>query len=297
MLSLMLRRPAGPRSRAASSAVGMARSGQSDWPIRAMSRRVQRRFAGDMRTTTDTLRFDARFNGPPRSVNGGFASGAIAETLGGTASVRLIRPVPLEESLEVVLDHDGQSAEVTDSSHRLLATATKLDPFTMVPPVTPGFADAEEARAASPLHGARHLLSNCVVCGAQRLDGLGVTPGPLKDRRDVLAAPFVPHERDTAGGVVEPAAVWGALDCPSYPASALLDRRVGLLGTMTAHRNRDVLLGERLVVVGWTVHRHGRATDTASALLDENGDVVASARAVWIELKHQWLTRLVSRLG
>jgi hypothetical protein len=250
-----------------------------------------------MRTTTDTLRFDARFNGPPRSVNGGFASGAIAETLGGTASVRLIRPVPLEERIEVLVDDDGQSAEVTDSSHRLLATATKLDPFTMIPPVTPRFADAEEARAASPLHGARHLLSNCVVCGAQRLDGLGVTPGPLKNRRDVLTAPFVPHERDTVGGVVDPAAVWGALDCPSYPASALLDRRVGLLGTMAAHRNRDVFLGERLVVVGWTVHRHGRATDTASALLDENGDVVASARAVWIELKHQWLTRLVSRLG
>ena len=262
-----------------------------------MSRRRQRRFARDMRTTTDTLRFDARFNGPPRSVNGGFACGAIAETLGGTASVRLIRPVPLEEPLEVGVALDGQSAEVTDSGHRLLATATKVDPFTMIPPVRPRFGDAEEARAASPLHGARHLLSNCVVCGGQRLDGLGVTPGPLTNRRDVLAAPFVPHERDTAGGVVDPAAVWGALDCPSYPASSLLDRRLGLLGTMTAHRNRDVFLGEQLVVVGWTVQRHGRVTDTASALLDENGDMVASARAVWIELRHQWLTRLVSRLG
>jgi hypothetical protein len=262
-----------------------------------MSRRLPQRFAGDMRTTTDTLRFDARFNGPPRSVNGGFACGGIAETLGGTASVRLIRPIPLEEPLEVVVALDGQSAQVTDSGHRLLATATKLDPFTMIPPVRPRFRDAEEARAGSPLHGARHLLSNCVVCGAQRPDGLGVTPGPLKVRRDVLAAPFIPHERDTAGGVVDPAAVWGALDCPSYPASSLLDRRVGLLGTMAAHRNRDVFLGERLVVVGWTVQRHGRVSHTASALLDENGDVVASARAVWIELRHQWLTRLVSRLG
>lgn len=262
-----------------------------------MSPRVPGRFAGGMRTTTDTLRFDARLNGPPRSVNGGFASAAIAETLGGTASVRLIRPVPLEEPLDVSVAIDGQSAEVADSGHRLLATATRVDPFTMIPPITPRFGDAEEARAASPLHGARHLLSNCVVCGAHRADGLGVTPGPLTNRRDVLAAPFVPHERDTADGVVDPGAVWGALDCPSYPAASLLDGRIGLLGTMAAHRNRDVFLGERLVVVGWTVQRHGRATDTASALLDENGDVVASARAVWIELRHQWLTRLVSRLG
>lgn len=250
-----------------------------------------------MRTTTDTLRFDARFNGPPRSVNGGFACGTIADTLGGTASVRLIRPVPLEEPLDVSVDLDGRSAEVTDSGHRLVATATKADPFTMIPPITPRFGDAEAARAASPLQGARHLLSNCVVCGTQRLDGLGVTPGPLATRRDVLAAPFVPHERDTTDGVVNPAAVWGALDCPSYPASSLLDRRLGLLGTMTAHRNRDVFLGERLVVVGWTVQRHGRVTHTSSALLGENGDVVASARAVWIELKHQWLTRFVSRFS
>jgi hypothetical protein len=250
-----------------------------------------------MRTTTDTLRFDTRFNGPPHSVNGGFACGAIAEALGGTASVRLIRPVPLEKPLDVSVDLDGNSAEVTDSGHRLLATATKVDPFTMIPPITPSFGEAEDARAASPLHGLRHLLSNCVVCGAQRVDGLGVTPGPLANRRDLLAAPFVTHERDTADGVVNPAAVWGALDCPSYPASSLIERRLGLLGTMTAHRNREVFPGERLVVVGWTVERHGRVTHTASALLDGTADVVASARTVWIELRHQRLARLVSRLG
>jgi len=219
----------------------------------------------------------------------------IAQTLGGTASVRLIRPIPLETPLEVDVDADGLFAEVTDSHQELVAEVKRIDPFTMIPPVRPGFADAEAARAASPLQGARHLLSDCVVCGPERRDGLSVTPGPLANRKDVLVAPFVPLERDTTDGVVHPEAVWGSLDCPSYPASSLLDGRLGLLGTLTAHLNRDVFLGERLVAVGWTVERHDRSTQTASALLDERGDVVASARAVWVELRHQWLMRLAGR--
>lgn len=250
-----------------------------------------------MEITTSTLRLDARLNGPRRSANGGFASGMIAETVGGTASVRLIRPIPLDSPLEVGMDADGFSAEVTDTHHDRVAEVRRVDAFTMIPPVIPGFADAESARAASPLQGARHLLSTCVVCGPGRQDGLEVTPGPLENRQDVLAAPFVPLDRDATGGVVHPAAVWGALDCPSYPAASLRDGRLGLLGTLAAHRNRDVFLGERLVVVGWTVEHRGRSTHTASALLDERGDVVASARAVWVELKHQWLMRLLSRFS
>ncbi|MET1042877.1 MAG: hypothetical protein ABWX59_02000 [Microbacteriaceae bacterium] len=245
---------------------------------------------------TSTLRLDARFNGPPHSANGGFAAGTIAQPLGGTASVRLIRPIPLDTPLEVETDVGGFIASVADSQHHVVAEARRVDPFTMIPPVGPSFADAEAAREASPLQGARHLLSNCVVCGPDRRDGLKVTPGPLANRSDVLAAPFVPLERDATDGVVHPVVVWGALDCPSYPATSLLEGRLGLLGTLTAHQNRDVFLGERLVAVGWTIEQHGRSTQTASALLDERGDVVASAGAVWIELRHQWLMRLVGRI-
>jgi hypothetical protein len=266
------------------------------WPVPGMSREGLPRFACGMKTTTSTLRLDPRLNGPRRSANGGFASGAIARSMGGTASVRLVRRIPLDTPLDVQVDVDGISARVTDPAAQLIAEVTRVDPFTMTPPVEPGFAQAEEARAASPLHGVRHLLSGCVVCGTERPDGLGVTPGPLVQRSDVLAAPFVPHDRDATDGVVHPEAVWGALDCPSYPAASLLGGRLGLLGTLAVHRHRDVFVGERLVVVGWTVDRRGRATRTASALLDERGEVVASARAVWIELKHQWLVRLAGRV-
>jgi len=265
------------------------------WPVPAMRSAAPPLLPIGMKTTTSTLQIDARLNGPPHSANGGFACGTLAQPVGGTASVRLIRPIPLATPLEVDAAVDGLAARVMNPHHQLVAEVGPVDPFTLVPPVTPAFADAEAARAASPLHGARHLLSNCVVCGPERVDGLHVTPGPLAYRSDVLAAPFVPSERHATDGVVHPAAVWGALDCPSYPAAGLLAGRIGLLGTLAVHRNRDVFVGERLVVVGWTVERHGRATETASALLDEQGDVVASGRAVWIELKHQALVRLAGR--
>jgi hypothetical protein len=170
----------------------MARSGQSDWPIRAMSLGLQRRFARDMRTTTDTLRFDARLNGPPHSLDGGFACGASAGIRGDTASVGILRPVPLEEPLEVLVDLDGESAEVTDSSNRLLATATKLDPFTMIAPVRPRFGDAEEARAAT------HSTVRATWCAASRWTRRN--PWPLKNHRDVVA-PLRPARACTARGV------------------------------------------------------------------------------------------------
>lgn len=56
------------------------------------------------------------------------------------------------------------------------------------------------------------------------------------------------------------------------------------LGTLNAHVDRDVLVGERLVAVGWTVERRGRSIETASVLVDEGGATVASAKAVWVEL-------------
>ena len=265
------------------------------WPVPAMRRPRLPQLPIRMKTTTSTLYMNARLNGPPRSANGGFASGTFADAVGGTASVRLLRPIPLASPLEVELDDEGLSALVVDSRRQHLAEVSHVEPFTMPPPVRPGFGDAEAAREASPLHGAHHLLSSCVVCGPGRRDGLHVTPGPLANRADVLAAPFVPSERDATDGVVHPAAIWGALDCPSYPAAALRAGRIGLLGTLTAHRTRDAFLGERLVVVGWTLERHGRSTETASALLDERGGVVASARSVWIELRHQGLVRLAGR--
>ena len=231
-------------------------------------------------------------NGPRRHANGGFADGTFADLVGGTATVTLHRRVPLARSFGVIATADGLS--VLDGETPI-ASVRHASPFVLEPPVRPTFAQAEEARRAHPYTRRRHALSDCVVCGPRRSDGLRVTPGPVPHQPGILAAPYDPPEQFGTDGTALPASVWGALDCVSYPAAVLAAGRLALLGTLTAHRTRDIVVGEPLVAVGWTIGSGHRSHRTGSALLDEDGLVVASAHAVWVEVRHQRLTRLAGR--
>jgi hypothetical protein len=243
---------------------------------------------------TTAVVLDPRTNGLRRSSNGGFAAGAFAAHVGGTAAVRLVARPPLGTPLTVTCADDGVVVTHRDA---VIASARPAAPFVVHPPVVPSFEAAEAARHRHPFLGKRHALSDCVVCGPEREDGLHVTPGPLTGHAEVLATPFVPQAREAVAGIVRPEAVWGALDCPSYPATLMRRRRIALLGQLTAHPVRDLRVGEPLVVVGWTIHHGRRSHRTASAIVDENDQIVASARAVWVEVKHQLVVRLLSRFA
>jgi hypothetical protein len=245
---------------------------------------------GAVPTTAPAL--EPRMNGPRRRANGGFAAGTFADLVGGTATVALRRMVPLGRSFAVLDTPDGLTVLDGDG---VVATVRAATPFVVEPPVRPSFAQAEEARRAHPYAGTRHALSDCVVCGTGRADGLHVTPGPLAGHPGILAAPYDPPAWFAADGVALRPSVWGAMDCVSYPASLLDDGRIAFLGSLTAHRTRDVAVGEPLIAVGWTVGSGTRSHRTASALLDEDGHVVASAHAVWVEARHQRLTRFAGR--
>jgi hypothetical protein len=243
-------------------------------------------------TMTRHVRLDGRENGPKGMSNGGFACGTFAGLVGGSAKVTLHQKVPLEIDLTARVG-DGR-AEVLVGD-RLVAVAEAVEPFVLVPPVVPSTREAEAARERHPLRGVRHPLSDCVVCGPKRRDGLGVTPGPLPSDPEVLASPFRPTAGYAVGGVVRPAAVWGALDCPSYPAAAMRERRFCLLGSLQASQVRPVDVAENLVVVGWTRSVGRRSVQTASAMIDEDGSVVASAQAVWVAVRHQWAVKTAAR--
>lgn len=252
------------------------------------------RCAGSMTNTvmTTRLRLSGRENGPQGMSNGGFACGTFAGLVGGTAKVTLHEKVPLET--ELTARTNGRTAQVL-AGDRLLAVAEAVEPFVLEPPVRPTGAEAEAAREGHPLRGVRHPLSSCVVCGPERRDGLGVTPGPLESDPDVLATPFRPTTGYAADGVVRPAAIWGALDCTSYSAADYRARRFCLLGSLEAHQVRPVEVTESLVVVGWTRSAGNRSVQTASAMIDEDGAVVASARAVWVAVRHQWAVKTIAR--
>jgi len=228
----------------------------------------------------------SRFNGPEQSANGGYACGILAGFLPEPAEITLRLPPPLEKPLRVVTAA-GDSLRLMDGE-RLVAEGHAVAEADAVPPVRPPLADSQAATALHPFRGVRHPLSDCFVCGPERAtpgDGLGVSPGPLPGEATVFSAPFVPDESVAEEGVVRREVVWAALDCPSYPPVMWGADRIALLGRMRARREREIRAGEELVAVGWSIDREGRKHQTGSALIDPDGEVVAHARATWIEMR------------
>lgn len=230
----------------------------------------------------------ARFNGPETSANGGYACGALARFVGEPAEITLRTPPPLDRPLTVVAD--GAAGVRMLDGETLVAEGRRGELPDLKPPARPSYQQALVARSRHPGRGITHPLSGCFVCGPERDDGLGVSPGPLEGHADVGAAPFRPDESVAEGGFVLPEIVWSVLDCPSYVPSMwdsgiVRGDGVSLLGRLTAERLRPIRVGERLVVVGWPLESEGRKRFTASAILDEDGEVVARARATWIALR------------
>lgn len=226
-----------------------------------------------------TLRIPQAHNGPRGHANGGFACGAFAQLVPGPATVRLLRMVPLERDLVAVRVTDGF---VVRDGARQVAHVTRAGPFVAEPPLLPSPEAARAAREAHPLRGIRHPLSDCVVCGPERTDGLEVTPGPLAGARDVLAAPFVVKPEYARDDGATPESMWGALDCISYPAQLLHEQRIAWLGTLTVALHGTPAVGQELVAVGWTLAVGDRSYRTAGALIGPDGGVVASSRAIWV---------------
>ncbi len=229
-----------------------------------------------------TLSIAKRFRGPAESANGGYFAGSLAVHAGQTVTVRLLRPPPLEQPLQVQTLPDGtllvmQSAERIATAHpaRLALTA----------PPAPQYFEAVEAsrRYAGFQH---HRFPTCFVCGTQRPrgDGMRIFAGALPERA-LVAAPWVPDASlDQGDGKVRPEFMSAALDCPGFYAVSADDRMM-LLGEITAHVNRLAHVGERCTVIGWALESEGRKHGAGTAVLGEDGDLCASARALWIEPK------------
>jgi hypothetical protein len=212
-----------------------------------------------------------RYNGPPESANGGYACGVAARLVDGPAEVSLRRPVPLDTPLDAERHDDGRVTVTLDGE--LLATAEPTLPLDLEPPYRPSLA---EARAA--MREGAHTppcFGHCFVCSATRADGLGVAFGALGGHPGLTAA-VLEHDEPLTDELV-----WAALDCPSY-TPAIWDAPPSLLARMRAEILAPVPDGEPLVVVGWPLRTEGRKHESATALLDVQGRMLARAEALWI---------------
>ena len=230
----------------------------------------------------EAVTFAGRFNGPPRSGNGGYVSGRLARYVAGPASVRLRVPPPLDRELAV--EASGDEARLFDGE-TLVAHARRTE-VELVPPAPPTFAEAE---AASKTYAAfvRHPLPHCFVCGLARAegDGLRIFPGPTT-HDGVLAAPWLPHASlDDGTGRVAPEFLWAALDCAgAFAVMDDVDKPI-ILGELAARIERGLAIGEPAIVVAWPLGVDGRKRFAGTALYTADGALVASARATWIVLR------------
>lgn len=228
--------------------------------------------------------FPARFNGPPGSANGGYASGVLAQLAPGeTVQVTLRLPPPLEVKLQV--DVADNRYTLSDDEGRTVAVAEPVaGDFDDLEPIVVGFEFDE-----SPIFAGReHPFPTCFTCGPDRGPGDGLriftqrVPG-----REVLADRWTPDESLTGDdGLVRPEFVWAALDCPSGWAAydRLAPGEVAVLGRMTATIHRQPGAHEPCQVVSWAHKRDGRKIGAGAALYAADGELMAAARTVWVSL-------------
>lgn len=235
--------------------------------------------------STDTIIIDPHYCGPRAMANGGYAAGRFASAIDGSAEITLRAPVRFNTPIAFEPDEAGKGRfRIVAGGAEIAAVrpgAVTID----LPPVPPE-ASIEAARQAYlDDDGMTLVYPYCFVCGKRRdaHDGLCIFAGAAPDS-PVNADHWTPAEH-LAGddGLVRPEFLWAALDCPSAFALRMGDRPV-LLGRLAGDIRRRPKPGERLIAMAWKTASEGRKHFSDSALVDANGEVIAAANALWIEL-------------
>lgn len=227
-----------------------------------------------------TVVIPARFFGPPGSGNGGYSCGAIAEAVGERVEVTLRQPPPLDTELQIVRADDAWAVMDGD---RLIAQATPTG-VPPEPPTPPTLAEAEDA-ATRYLGLVHHDFPGCFTCGPGRTDNLRIFSGAVPST-DLVAAPWTPDPSlPTRDGAVTVPIVWAAIDCPgAWTAMRTETDKPVVLGRMAAHVARAPAIGEPTISYGWPGERSGRKALAGTALATTDGELLAWASQVWVEL-------------
>lgn len=225
-----------------------------------------------------------QFTGFADTAHGGYVCGLVAREIGNAAIVNLRSAPPVGRPL--TLRRNGASVECLDGEV-LIAEGTP-GPVEVPTPPPVSTAEAEAGMARYP--GYEVHLFPCFVCSVKRREGEGlrVFTGPVPGR-EVVAGLWTPRPSlADAEGHLPSELVWAALDCPGAwalmvqadPASA---ERV-VTAQIAAGLARPVNVGEPHIVIGWRIGAEGRRHYAGAAICSVDGQVHASARAIWVSV-------------
>lgn len=237
-----------------------------------------------------SLVIDPRFNGPPDSGNGGYTCGLLAREIDGPAEVSLRRPPPL--GVEMRVEGDGARLLLLEGD-AVVADAEPVgaDRFEDPPPPV----SLDDARAAIDgsffLDEGHHPFPTCFVCGPKREegDGLRIFAGRVGDGR--FATVWTPPASVAGADRHVPSeVVWSALDCPTSAPGMNAPGPDGkvlpiVLARLAVDVRAPVAAEVDHVVMSWEIGRDGRKREAGSVLFSADGELLALARALWIELK------------
>ena len=222
-----------------------------------------------------------RFQGPPKSGNGGYVCGCLSKYIDSPAViVRLMLPPPLDTRLEVRETEKGIVLLDSDSVVIAEARAAKIE---LEPPECPTY---EEAEAASRRYRGftSHWFPSCFVCGPDCKEGLHIFAGPIEGSERV-ACPWIPDESvGSARGLVSTEFLWAALDCPGSFTFPRPTGKAIVLGELQVELFGGVSVGDRCVIVGWHIDSQGRKHHTATALFGESGECRALGLGTFLEV-------------
>lgn len=224
-----------------------------------------------------TITIDRRYRGPLRSANGGVSAGLAAALAPAPSSVRLRRPPPLETPLTV--DPEDGALHITDGETVIMDVRRRTHPVDV--PVDETIVTRVLERGPVPVPPG-HVAPECFVC-SDRPDGLRISPRHLADT-EVWATVWFPDESVSSDGrTVDDHVVWGALDCPAGFAVVGYGQRqpeyFPALTDLTAELEHPVPIGRPVVVLGWPVGHDEERANGGTAVIAEDGTILARAYA------------------
>ncbi len=230
-----------------------------------------------------------RFAGPPFAANGGYTAGLLAERMSVRGiHAQLRAPVPLDTPVEIHVD--GPSASLVRNGQTLIAAS----PASLIDMTHPAVDFVTATVAAGGADRVGHPFPDCFVCGPDRsqADGMHLFPGEVAEGT-VAVSWRPPTWQADPTGTVPVRMVAAALDCPSaFPV--VETGRSALLASMTFQIARLPRAGEHLVVIGWGREVAGRKMWAASAIASAEGETLARAEALWIDVTAEDLSRLAA---